>query len=110
MNTNIHQSHLSTTDSLHETGIDFIQHKPLDALIDVEEDSKVKYNSILKLIESTSDMSTQEKIDAMNKSYNRRSQEHWQNIRNFAFVSLGLLGLVIIAPSTTKTIHKIISA
>lgn len=71
-----------------------------NAVSNSEKVSKEKYEARLKLIEADADMSTQEKLDAMGKNYNRWNQEHWQNVLTLA---VGLLGVAVVRSAAVKT-------
>lgn len=45
--------------------------------------SKEKYSLKVKLIEETDEMSTKEKLDALDCNYDRYRHEVWQNISSF---------------------------
>ena len=63
-----------------------------------------------KLIESANDMNTQEKLDAMDRNYVRRNQEHWQNILCFAVISFSVVRLAIDSPAAIKNIRRLLAA
>lgn len=75
-----------------------------DAVNDSEKVSKEKYETKLKLIKSSTDMSTQEKLDAIDKNCDCRDQEHRQNILTFAivFISFSILKFAIRSSADTK--------
>lgn len=77
-------------DTLQSIGISEVRQKIYDAVTDAENTSKDKYAAKQKLIESADDMTTQEKLDAMDKNYDRRNQERWQNVLCFAVISLSM--------------------
>ena len=81
-----------------------------NAAISAEKESKEKYETKSKLIEEATDMSTQEKLDALDKNYERRNQEIWQNPIAFAVVSIGIVGLIIGSPVAIKSIRKFLVA
>ena len=74
-----------------------------DTVIDAE------YISKDKLIESADDMSTQEKLDAKDKNYDRRNLERWQNALCFAGISLSILGITLGSPSVVKSVRSFLS-
>lgn len=80
-----------------------------DTVIDAENTSKEKYISKDKLIESADDMSTQEKLDAKDKNYDRRNLERWQNALCFAGISLSILGITLGSPSVVKSVRSFLS-
>lgn len=79
------------------------------AISDAENVSKEKYAAKAKLIEAANDISTKEKLDAIDKNYERRNQEHQQNIFCFAVVSLGVVSLVVASPVAVKNIYKLLT-
>lgn len=86
--------------------IDEVRQKISDATTDAETTSKEKYIAKQKLIESANDMNTQEKLDAMDRNYDRRNQERWQNTLCFAVV----FGLAIGSPAAIKNIRRLLFA
>lgn len=82
---------LGETKSLQNIVIDEVCQKISDAVIDAEATSEEKYITKQKLIVSADDMNTQEQLDAMDRNYDRRNQERWQNVLYFAVVSFNVL-------------------
>ena len=80
-----------------------------DTVIDAENTSKEKQISKDKLIEFADDMSTQEKLDAKDKNYDRRNLERWQNALCFAGISLSILGITLGSPSVVKSVRSFLS-
>lgn len=80
-----------------------------DTVIDAENTSKEKYISKDKLIESADDMSTQEKLDAKDKNYDRRNQERCQNAHYFAGICLSILGITHGITSVVKNVRSFLS-
>lgn len=97
-------------DNLRKAILTDVQQKISEAAFSAEKESKEKYEAKAKLIEAATDMSTQEKLDAMDKNYERRNQENWQNVLTFATVSIGVIGLVVGSPAAVKTVRKLIAA
>lgn len=79
-----------------------------DTILSTEKESKDKYEAKAKLIEKATDMSTQEKLTALDKNYTCRNLEAWQNILCFAAISVGALGLFMGNPVTTKNVRKLL--
>ncbi len=98
------------TDSLQNLLINEVRQKIVDAATDAEDSSREKYEAKENLIESATDMSTQEKLDAMDRNYDRRNQERWQNVLYFAIVSFSLLGIAIGSPVAVKNVRKFLTA
>lgn len=101
---------LDETKALQNIIIDEVRQKIPDAATDAEATSKEKYITKLKLIESADDMNTQEKLDAMDRNYDRRNQERWQNVLYFAVISFSVVGIAIGSPVAIKNVHKLLSA
>lgn len=101
---------LDKTKSLQDIIIDEVRQKISDAATDAEVTSKEKYITKLKLIESADDMNTQEKLDAIDKNYDRRNQERWQNVLYFAVISFSVAGIAIGSPVAIKNIRRLLSA
>lgn len=99
---------LGETKSLQNIVIDEVCQKISDAVIDAEATSEEKYITKQKLIVSADDMNTQEQLDAMDRSYDRRNQERWQNVLYFAVVSFRFLykGIIIKHNKTEPTYTK----
>ena len=55
-------------------------------------------------------MNTQEQLDAMDRNYDRRNQERWQNVLYFAVVSFSAVGIAIGSPIAIKNVHRLLSA
>lgn len=87
---------------LQDYNIKEIYKKTHEIIFDAENESKKKYIAKRKLIESADDMSTREKLDAMDKNYDRWNQEHRQNALNFTIIFLGLVGIAIGGPIVVK--------
>ena len=99
---------LGETKSLQNIVIDEVCQKISDAVIDAEATSEEKYITKQKLIVSADDMNTQEQLDAMDRNYDRRNQERWQNVLYFAVVSFRFLykGIIIKHNKTEPTYTK----
>ena len=81
---------LGETKSLQNIVIDEVCQKISDAVIDA--------------------MNTQEQLDAMDRSYDRRNQERWQNVLYFAVVSFSVVGIATGSPIAIKNVHRLLSA
>lgn len=82
----------------------------LDAALSSEKESKKKYATKAKLIENADDMSTREKLDALDKNYERRNLERCKNITTFVVIYLGVFSLIAGGPSVIKNVRKLIVA
>ena len=80
-----------------------------DAATDAENISREKYKAKKNLIESANDLTTQEKLDAMDKNYDRWNQELWQNILHFTIISFSTVGIAIGGPIAVRNIYKFLT-
>lgn len=71
--------------------------------------SKEKYNLKAKLIEEAKDMTTQEKLDALDQNYDRHNQEVWQGILIVGVVTLGFIGLASGNPAIIKSVRRLVA-
>lgn len=75
----------------------------------LNETSKEKYDKKISLIENAKDMTTKEKLNAMDQCYECRAHEAWQNILLFAGVSITVIGLAVGSPAAVKSFKKLIA-
>lgn len=99
----------TTSNNAYESLYQNITEQVSEAVVALDETSKEKYNRKISLIENAQDMTTKEKLDAMDQCYDRRSQESWQNILYFAGASAFIIGLAIGSPAAIKSIKKLIA-
>lgn len=71
--------------------------------------SKEKYNLKARLIEEADDMTTKEKLDALDQNYDRHNQEVWQGIVIFGVLSLSIIGIAAGNPSILKNIRRLVA-
>lgn len=71
--------------------------------------SKEKYERKAKIIEEAEDMTTEEKLLAMDKNYDRHSLEVWQGIIAFGGISLVIICVVSGNPTIIKGIRRLIA-
>ena len=71
--------------------------------------SKKKYDLKASLIEEADDMSTNEKLDALDQNYDRHNQEVWHGIIIFVVFSLPLVGIAVRNPTIVKNIHRLVA-
>lgn len=109
MNENTLTQTTNEHDALQSIILSEVRQKISDAVTDAEDTSKEKYIAKQKLIESADDMTTQEKLEAMDKNYDRRNQERLQNVLYFAVISFSVVGLAIGSPVAVKNIRKFLS-
>ena len=105
MNENSSIQTIPKQNTLQDILINDVRRKISEAAIDAENVSKEKYAAKAKMIEAATDMSTKEKLDAMDKNYDRRNQERWQNVLYFAVVSLSAVGLTVGSPVAVKNMR-----
>lgn len=75
MNENSTNQTIHGQNTLQDILINDIRRKISEVAIDAENISKEKYAAKAKMIEAATDMSTKEKLDAMDKNFDRRNQE-----------------------------------
>ena len=110
MNENSSIQTIHEQNTLQDILMNDVRRKISETATDAENVSKEKYAAKAKMIESASDMSTNEKLDAMDKNYDRRNQERWQNVLLLAVVSLSVVGLAVGSPVAVKNIRKLLTA
>ena len=106
MNPNNSSTTLSSENTLPHVVRDTICQKIYETVDDANKLSDEKYKSAEKLIQEAPDMSTQEKLDAMNKNYERWHYERWNNTIVFTVVALCLLGLAVKGPIAVRVRQK----
>lgn len=109
MNDKKNMQPITETNSLKNIIFDEVHQKISNTIIDTENVSKEKYTAKEKLIESVNDMTTQEKLDAMDKNYARRNQERWQNMLYYAIISFSMVGIVLGNPVAIKNVQKLLN-
>ncbi|MEA5003595.1 MAG: hypothetical protein VB081_08860 [Christensenella sp.] len=92
MNNNNSIPTTTDNDNLKSTILAEAQHLFSDIALSTEKESKEKYAAKAKLIEGATDMSTQEKLKALDKNNERRNQEKLQNAI-LAVVFLAVFGI-----------------
>ena len=68
--------------------------------------SKEKYERKATIIENATDMTTQEKLDALDKNYGRHRQEIFEGLV-FTVLSLALLGIAVKYPTAIKRVLRL---
>ncbi len=98
----------------HDTLQSIVKSKILQMIYDTEIDarstSKEKYIAKQKLIESDNTMTTQEKLDAMDRNYKCINQEYCQIEIRYAVISVSVVGLAIVSPVVIKYVRKFLQA
>lgn len=79
-----------------------------DATDSLYHTSKAKYDLKLKLIEEADDMTTKEKLDALDKTYDRHNQEVWHGIVIFGTLSLFIIGIATGNTAIVKNIRRLV--
>lgn len=110
----MNENNLTQTTNEHDTlqsiVISEVRQKISNTANDAENTAKEKYIAKQKLIESADDMTTHEKLNAMDKNYDRRNQERWQNVFYFAVISFSIVGLAIGSPVAVKNVRRLLTA
>lgn len=52
-------------------------------------------------------MSTQEKLTSLDKNYEQRNHERWQNLLYFAIIPFSVLGVAVASPMAMKNVRKL---
>ena len=81
--------------------------KAFESISDAENTSKEKYITKTMLIKSSNDMSTQEKLTSLDKNYEQRNHERWQNLLYFAIIPFSVLGVAVASPMAMKNVRKL---
>ena len=98
-----------TADDISEVGVTIIKEQIIQAVDGLNNTSKEKYECKKKLIENADDMTTQEKLDALDKNYDRHASETWNIIVTFGLFSLAVVGLASGSPTIIKNVRKLIA-
>ena len=75
-----------------------------DAVLYFEKESKEKYEIKKHLIKEATDMSTQEKLDVLDKNYECHKQEILQNILAFSVTSIATISFIVNSPITARKV------
>lgn len=92
-----------------EASIGVITDRMKEASDSLYQTSKEKYDLKAKLIEEADDMTTKEKLDALDQNYDRHNQEVWQGIIIFGVVSLTLIGVAVGNPTIVKNVRQLVA-
>ena len=107
----MNENNLTQTTNEHDTlqsiVISEVRQKISNTANDAENTAKEKYIAKQK---SADDMTTHEKLNAMDKNYDRRNQERWQNVFYFAVISFSVVGLAIGSPVAVKNVRRLLTA
>lgn len=110
MNENNYIQTINEQDSMQSIIIEDIRKRISEVASDAENVSKEKYIVKAKLIEAADDMTTPEKLDALDSNYDRRNQERWQNVLYFAVISFSVVGIAICSPVAAKNVRRLLTA
>jgi len=84
----------------------FIENRITDAVDSLASSSKKKYEHKAALIENATDMTTLEKLDALDGNFSRHRQEIIEGIV-FSVISLALLGIAVKNPAAIKHVLRL---
>ena len=102
MNENNYIQTIGGNSTLQDSIIENMYLKAFASISDAENTSKEKYITKTMLIKSSNDMSTQEKLTSLDKNYECRNYERWQNLLYFTIISFSVLGVTVASPIATK--------
>lgn len=98
-----------TSISFSEAGINIITDWLKEASDSLYHTSKEKYDLKARLIEEADDMTTKEKLDALDQNYDRHNQEVWRDRIIFGMAILALIGIVAGNPIIIKKGRRLIA-
>lgn len=107
MNENNYIQTIDENSTLQDSIIENMCLKAFESISDTENTSKEKYITKTMLIKSSNDMSTQEKLTLLDKNYEYRNHERWQNLLYFTIFSFSVLGVAVAGPIATKNVRKL---
>lgn len=107
MNENNYIQTIGGNSTLQDSIIENMYLKAFASISDAENTSKEKYITKTMLIKSSNDMSTQEKLTSLDKNYECRNYERWQNLLYFTIISFSVLGVTVASPIATKNVRKL---
>ena len=103
MNNNMSIMHINT-----EGNNDFIENCITDAMDVLASTSKEKYQQKATLIENSTDMTTQDKLSALDENYDRRMQEIIINVA-ITILSATLVGIALKNPTAIKRVLRLVA-
>ena len=109
MNENYYIKKIGENCSQLESIIEYLFLKAFASISDAENTSKEKYITKTMLIKSSNDMSTQEKLTSLDKNYEYRNYERWQNLLYFTIISFSVLGVAVASPMAMKNVRKLLT-
>ena len=107
MNENNYIQTTTKSNILHDSIIENMYIKAYESITDAENSSKEKYITKATLIKSSNDMSTQEILTSLDKNYEQRNHERWQNLLYFAIIPFSVLGVAVASPMAMKNVRKL---
>ena len=107
MNENNYIQTIGENSTLQDSIIENMYLKAFASISDAENTSKEKYITKTMLIKSSNDMSTQEKLTSLDKNYEYRNYERWQNLLYFTIISFSVLGVAVASPIAMKNVRKL---
>lgn len=107
MNENNYIQTPNENSTLQDSTIENMYIKAYESITDAENTSKEKYVTKTILIKSSNDMSTQEKLTSLDKNYECRNHERWQNVLYFTIISFSVLGVAVGSPIVMKNVRKL---
>ena len=107
MNENNYIQTIDENSTLQDSIIENMCLKAFESISDAENTSKEKYITKTMLIKSSNDMSTQEKLTSLDKNYEQRNHERWQNLLYFAIIPFSVLGVAVASPMAMKNVRKL---
>lgn len=93
-------------DTLLNTIIGESYKKTLEILTDAEKTSIEKYKTKEEMIKSAKDLSTKEKLEAMDQNYDRKEVEQWKNALLYTTLTIGLTAFIYKFPIDTSRTYK----
>ena len=97
------------SDGILEAGTRIITNKLTDSANLLTNKSGDKYERKAVLIENAEDLSTKEKLDALDQNYNRHTEEVWESVIAFASVSFAVISILTGGPNIMKYVHRLIA-
>ncbi|MDD3795251.1 MAG: hypothetical protein PHE06_04640 [Lachnospiraceae bacterium] len=85
---------------------DVISKKLTDTVNNLNNVAKDKYNKKNEIIESASDLSTSEKLEAIDRNFAQYVREEYTSIVIFTFLSISILGITAVSPTVIKSFKK----
>ncbi|MDD4371140.1 MAG: hypothetical protein PHD56_08725 [Anaerostipes sp.] len=86
-----------------------ISKRLVDTVSKLNNVSKDKYNKKNEIIENASDLSTYEKLDAMDQNSAQYVREEYNSLVVFTFLSISIIEITIVSPAIIKSFRKLIA-